>query len=191
MEELSLNVLDIAQNSVRAGATLIGITVDEQILDDTLTITVSDDGCGMTAEQARRVADPFFTTRTTRKVGLGVPFFKMDAEMTGGDFAIDTAPGKGTTVRARFGYSHIDRMPLGDMAATVSSLIQCNPDIDFVYTHRRNERSSTADTREFRQVLEGVPLNNPEVVSFIASYVRENAAELTAEENMDGGPKQA
>lgn len=188
MEELSLNVLDIAQNSVRAGARLIAITVDEQPRDDLLTITISDDGCGMTPEQVQHVTDPFFTTRTTRKVGLGVPFFKMDAEMTGGGLTIDSAPGKGTAVRARFGYSHIDRMPLGDMASTVSSLIQCNPDLDFVYTHRLGEKSFTADTREFRTILEGVPLNNPEVVSFITSFVRENMAELSNLDNMDGGP---
>lgn len=188
MEELSLNVLDIAQNSVRAGAKLIGITVDEQPREDLLTITISDDGCGMSPEQVQHVTDPFFTTRTTRRVGLGVPFLKMDAEMTGGGLTIDSTPGKGTTVRARFGYGHIDRMPLGDMASTVSSLIQCNPDIDFVYTHRLNGNAFTADTREFRQILEGVPLNNPEVVTFIASFVRENTAELSNPENTDGGP---
>lgn len=189
MEELSLNILDIAQNSVRAGAKLIEIMVDEQPQSDLLTITIADNGCGMTPEQAQRVTDPFFTTRTTRKVGLGVPFFKMGAEMTGGGLTIDSTLGKGTTVRARFGYSHIDRMPLGDMASTVSSLIQCNPDIDFVYTHRLCGSSFTADTREFRTILEGVPLNNPEVVSFITSFVRENLEGLSqeSEENMDGG----
>ena len=131
MQELSLNVLDIAQNSVRAGARLIEIMVDEQPESDTMTITVADDGCGMTPEQAAHVTDPFFTTRTTRRVGLGVPFLKMAAEMTGGGLTIETAPGRGTTVCAVFGLTHIDRMPLGDIAATICSLIQCNPEIDF------------------------------------------------------------
>ena len=123
MQELSLNVLDIAQNSVRAGARLIEIMVDEQPESDIMTITVADDGCGMTPEQAAHVTDPFFTTRTTRRVGLGVPFLKMAAEMTGGGLTIETAPGRGTTVRAVFGLTHIDRMPLGDIAATICSLI--------------------------------------------------------------------
>jgi len=181
MQELSLNVLDIAQNSVRAGARLIEIMVDEQPESDTMTITVADDGCGMTPEQAAYVTDPFFTTRTTRRVGLGVPFLKMAAEMTGGGLTIETAPGRGTTVCAVFGLTHIDRMPLGDIAATICSLIQCNPEIDFTYTYRRGESSFTADTREFCAGLGDVPLSNPEVVAFIGSFIRENTQEITAQ----------
>ena len=178
MQELSLNVLDIAQNSVRAKADLIEITVDEQPGKDLLTITIADNGCGMSAEQVHKVIDPFFTTRTTRKVGLGVPFLKLAAEMTGGTLAIDSKVNVGTTVTATFGLTHIDRMPLGDMAGTISSLVQCNPDIDFVYTYRRGEQAFAADTREFRQVLAGVPLSNPEVVGFISSFIRENMTEI-------------
>ena len=113
MPEIALNVLDIAQNSVRAEASLIQISVDVDEAADTLTITIEDNGCGMTAEQTARVTDPFFTTRTTRKIGLGVPFFKMAAESTGGSFSIQSEPGVGTKVTAVFGLSHIDRMPLG------------------------------------------------------------------------------
>ena len=178
MQELSLNSLDIAQNSVRAGAKLIEITVDEQPEQDLLTITVADDGCGMTEEQVRRVTDPFFTTRTTRKVGLGVPFLKMAAEMTGGALTIDSKVGEGTVLTASFGLGHIDRMPMGDIAATICSLVQCNPDIDFVYTYRRGTGAFSADTRQFRQILEGVPLSDPQVVGFIGEFIRENTAEL-------------
>ena len=178
MQELSLNILDIAQNSVRAGAKLIEITVDEQPEQDLLTITVADDGCGMTEEQVRRVTDPFFTTRTTRKVGLGVPFLKMAAEMTGGALTIDSKVGEGTVLTASFGLGHIDRMPMGDIAATICSLVQCNPDIDFVYTYRRGTGAFSADTRQFRQILEGVPLSDPQVVGFIGEFIRENTAEL-------------
>ena len=178
MQELSLNVLDIAQNSVRAGASLIEITVDEQPAADTLTITVRDDGCGMTPEQVRRVTDPFFTTRTTRRAGLGVPFLKQGPEMTGGSLSIESEPGRGTAVTAVFGLTHIDRMPLGDIAATVASLVQCNPDIDFAYTFRHGAGEFTADTREFRQVLDGVPLSEPSVVGFIGSFIRENTQEV-------------
>lgn len=178
MQELSLNILDIAQNSIKAGAALITISVEEDTALDNMVITVADDGCGMTQEQVRRVIDPFYTTRTTRKVGLGVSFFKLAAELTGGSLTVDSAPGKGTTVTAVFILSSIDRMPLGDMAATMTALIQCNPDIDFVYTRRINSRSMTADTREFRAVLEGVPLDSPEVLTFIGEYINENTAEL-------------
>ncbi|MEG0853848.1 MAG: ATP-binding protein [Angelakisella sp.] len=179
MQELSLNVLDVAQNSVKAGATLIAITIAEDTAADRMTITITDNGCGMTAEQVARVVDPFYTTRTTRKVGLGVPFFKMAAELSGGSFSIESRVGEGSTVTAVFGLSSIDRMPLGDMAATMTALIQGNPHIDFVYLRCINGREMTADTRQFRQVLEGVPLDTPDVIAFIGEYINENTSEIT------------
>lgn len=181
MQELSLNILDIAQNSVRAGADVIEISVEEDHALDRLIIQIKDNGCGMTEEQAAHVTDPFFTTRTTRKVGLGVPFFKMAAEMTGGDFSIRSRVGEGTVVRASFGFSHIDRMPLGDMADTMCCLIGCSPEIDFVYRHRVDGRSFTVETRQFREVLEGVPLNTPQVMQFIREYIGDQL------ENISGG----
>lgn len=181
MPEISMNVLDIAENSVRAEAALIeiGVAVDEAA--DTLTIVIKDDGCGMTKEQVAHVEDPFFTTRTTRKVGLGVPFYKMAALSTGGDFAIESEPGKGTEVRAVFGLSHIDRMPLGDINGTIHTLITFNTHIDFRYTYRYNDREFVLDTREFREILEGVPLDTPEVSQYIRDYLEENKTET------DGG----
>lgn len=128
MTEISLNVLDVSENSTRAGASLVTILVTADTVHDNLTIVIADDGCGMTAEQVAHVTDPFFTTRTTRKVGLGIPFFKYAAESTGGSFLIESEPGKGTTVTAVFGLSHIDRMPLGDMNATIHNLIVYHPD---------------------------------------------------------------
>ena len=113
MPEIALNILDIAENSVRAEASLIEITVSAQLQEDTLTVVIADNGCGMTREEKESVLDPFYTTRTTRKVGLGVPFFKQAAESTGGSFRIDSEKGKGTAVTAVFGLSHIDRMPEG------------------------------------------------------------------------------
>ena len=133
MRELSLNVMDIAQNSLSAGASLTQIVVEESSAEDTLTLKIIDNGRGMTAEQAARVTDPFFTTRTTRKVGLGVPLFKMAAEQTGGSFSIESEPGKGTTVTAVFKPSHIDMTPLGDINSTVGLLIYSNPDRDFIF----------------------------------------------------------
>ena len=112
MPELSLNILDVTQNSVTAGANLIKINISASTADDRLTISISDNGCGMTEEQVKNVTDPFFTSRTTRKVGLGIPFFKMAAELTGGSFRIESKVGEGTTTTAVFGLSSIDRMPL-------------------------------------------------------------------------------
>jgi hypothetical protein len=181
MPEISMNVLDITENSVRAGASLIRIDVDVSQEKDLLTIIIEDDGCGMTPEQVAHVIDPFFTTRTTRKVGLGVPFYKMAAENTGGEFSIDSEPGKGTKVFASFGLSHIDRMPLGDINGTIHTLITFNTGIDFVYTYSYNGASFTLDTREFRQILEGVPLDSPDVSAYIKDYLEENKREV------DGG----
>lgn len=178
MPELSLNVLDVAQNSVRAEASLIEISVIADTAADRLTIQIRDNGCGMTEEQAAHVEDPFFTTRTTRKVGLGVPFFKLAALSTGGSFSIDTAPGAGTTVTAVFGLSHIDRMPLGDMVSTIHTLITMNEQIDFIYLYQVEERSFTLDTREFREILGDVSFQEPEVSAYIRDYLSENEREV-------------
>lgn len=178
MQELSMNILDIAENSVRADATLIELTVDERTYEDLLTITVADNGCGMTEEQLKSVIDPFYTTRTTRKVGLGVPFFKMAAELTGGSFKIESTVGKGTVIMAQFVRSSIDRMPLGDINETIFTLIHCNPQIDFVYTRRFDNDEMQLDTREFRIILDGVALNDPTVSKFIRDFLAENTSDL-------------
>lgn len=178
MPELSLNVLDVAQNSVRAGAKLTEISVCASVKEDTLAITIKDDGCGMSPEQVEQVIDPFFTTRTTRKVGLGVPFFKLAAETAGGSFQIDSAPGVGTSVNAVFQLSHIDRMPLGDMPQTIHMLVTYNPQLDFLYIFSLDDRSFTMDTREFRDVLEGAPLDSPEVSEYIREFLEENTKEV-------------
>ncbi|HEX3025998.1 MAG TPA: ATP-binding protein [Clostridia bacterium] len=178
MQEISLNILDIAQNSVSAGASLIEITVDEQPGPDSLIVTIRDNGKGMTPEQVEAVTDPFYTTRTTRKVGLGVPFFKMAAEMSGGSFSIRSKVGEGTVVCGKFGLSNIDRMPIGDVNATILTLITCNPGLDFVYTRRKGGGEFILDTREVRNVLGEVPLNNGEVTLWIRDFLREGEAEV-------------
>lgn len=178
MQELSMNILDVAENSVRAGAKLVEITIDEQPEQDLMTVTITDDGCGMTAEQIKSVTDPFYTTRTTRKVGLGIPFFRMAAQLTGGGLDISSVPGKGTTVEARFVLSSIDRMPLGNINETIFSLIYCNPEMDFLYKRRINDIQLELDTRSFRNILKGVPLNDSRVSQFIREYLDENTLEL-------------
>lgn len=174
MQELSLNILDIAQNSIRANASLITIEIIRSTAENQMTISIEDNGCGMSKEKVEQVINPFFTTRTTRSVGLGVPFFKMSAEMTGGSFSIDSKVGKGTKVTAVYVLDHIDLMPLGDMASTMVSLISVNPDIDFVYRYQYNDAEFTLDTREVKQILEGLPVNSPQVLVFIKDFIEEN-----------------
>jgi anti-sigma regulatory factor (Ser/Thr protein kinase) len=179
MPEISLNVLDVAENSTRAGASLVTITVEADTSKDTLTIVIDDNGCGMTPEQVEHVTDPFFTTRKTRRVGLGVPFFKLAAEMSGGSFSITSEPGVGTTVTAVFGLSHVDRMPLGDMTSTMHSLITMHEDTDFLYRYTYDGDSFELSTAEMREVLGGVSFNEPEVSQYIREFLRENEAEVT------------
>ncbi len=180
MQELSLNVLDVAQNSVSAGASLVEILLTNSLSADRLTIEIKDNGRGMPPEQVSQVIDPFYTTRTTRKVGLGVPFFKMAAEMCGGSFLIESTVGVGTQVKAVFVPSHVDCMPLGDMASTYTALMQCNPDMDFLYSYQTDGEGFIADTREFRQVLGDVSLGELSVVAFVKSFIEENTDEAEA-----------
>ena len=185
MRELSLNVMDIAQNSISAGASLITITVVEDQPGDTLSISVEDNGKGMSEETVKKVIDPFYTTRTTRSVGLGVPLFKMEAEMTGGSFTIRSQLGVGTNLIDVFRPSSVDMIPLGDINGTVQLLISCNPQLDFIFhrvllTDRGERREFALKTEELRQVLgEDVPLDTPDVVLWIKEYLAEQTAELT------------
>lgn len=174
MKELSLNILDITENSVKAGATLTEISIIES--DDTLTLTIKDNGCGMSSETLKTVENPFYTTRTTRKVGLGIPLLKMAAEMTGGKVQIESnnaLQNHGTTVTAVFYKNHLDFTPLGDVKETIITLIQGHPDTDFLFIHQYNNSEVKLDTRELRTVLEGVPLNTYEVILWIKEYLNE------------------
>lgn len=179
MRELSLNVLDIAQNSVRAEASLITIELTENTKNNELEISVSDNGKGMTAEQLKSVRDPFFTTRTTRKVGMGIPLFKMAAEMTGGSFSIESELGVGTKTAARFKTDHLDFTPVGDMCSTIITLITMNLHIDFVYKRQIDEKEFTLDTRQLKEILGDVPLNEPSISAWIKDYISENTKQLT------------
>ena len=173
MKELSLNILDITENSVKAGATLTEISITDS--GNKLIISIKDDGCGMSEDIVRSVVDPFYTTRTTRKVGMGVPLFKMAAEQTGGKLEIvsDTGEDHGTTVTAYFYKDHLDFTPLGDVISTVTTLIQGHPDTDFLFTHLIDDKEIRLDTRELRAVLEGVPLNTYDVLEWIRGYLEE------------------
>ncbi len=182
MKELSLNILDITENSVKAGATLTKIEIEE--IDEKLILSITDDGCGMTDEILKTVLDPFYTTRTTRKVGMGLPLLKLQAELTGGGLEImskhiDSFPQThGTTVKAVFIKNHIDFTPLGDVVSTVKTLIQGHPDTDFLYIHKMENGEVSLDTRVLRETLEGVPLNTYEVIKWIEEYLQEQYFEI-------------
>ena len=180
MEDLSLHVLDIVENSVKAGASLVTIGIDEDRQRDRLTLTIADDGSGMEAETLSRVTDPFYTTRTTRRVGLGLPFLKAAASAAEGDMVIRSRPGAGTEVEAFFGYLHIDRPPIGKMADTMAALVACHPDIDFLYRHRVGSVEYVLDTSKMRQMLGAVPLDTPAVVDWVRTDVAEGLDEIGA-----------
>lgn len=177
MKELSLNILDIAENSVRAGASLTEITIEED--ERLLTLIIKDNGCGMNKETLSAVTDPFYTSRTTRKVGMGLPLLKMEAEITGGGLEITSfsedeyKENHGTTVKAVFDKTHIDFTPLGDVKSSITTLIQGHPDTDFLFIHKMTDKAVTLDTRELRLVLEDVPLNSYEIIKWIESYLDE------------------
>lgn len=184
MRELSMHILDLSQNSIVAGASLIEIDVIADTKTDTLRISIKDNGRGMSPEFLARVRDPFTTTRTTRRVGLGIPMFAESARTCDGDLTVQSEVGQGTTVDATFKLSHIDRAPLGDIASTLIALIAANPDIDIRYRQQIRGRhpeldSGTSaeefilDTREIKQQLDGVPINENAVLKWIGEYVRQ------------------
>ena len=179
MRELSLNVLDIAQNSISANASLVEIELIESTENHDLLIGIYDNGKGMTPKQTESVLDPFFTTRTTRKVGMGIPLFKLAAEMTGGRLEIESEVGVGTKVRAYFKTDHLDFTPVGDMTSTMISLITMNLHIDFLYRRKIDEKEFTVDTRQLKEILGDVPLNEPSIAMWITQYINENTKQLT------------
>ncbi len=179
MKELSLHILDIAKNSVKANAALIEIIINEDKTNNLLTIDINDNGCGMSEEFLKTVKNPFSTTRTTRKVGMGISLFEAAAVQCGGGLDITSQEGVGTKLNVRFLYDHIDRAPLGDMAGTMETLISGSPDIDFLYRHTVEGKEFIFDTREIRNVLSEVPLDTPEVLLWIDDFIKEGLNEIS------------
>ena len=177
MFELSLHILDLVQNSVSASAALVTVVVS--FLRDVLTIVIEDDGRGMDEALLSRVTSPFATTRTTRKVGLGIPMFKQLAEMCNGSFRIDSKPGEGTRLEATFQASHMDLPPVGDLPGTFASLINGAPSFpEFVLRYERDDKSFLFDTREIRQALGGLPLDGMEILAWIHECIAEGISEV-------------
>lgn len=182
MKEISLHILDLAQNSIRAGAKNIVIRVLEDNAADTFMVSISDDGCGMAPEMVKAVQSPFVTTRTTRKVGLGIPLFAAGCENCEGSFRLESEPGRGTCLTGTYRRSHIDRPPLGAIADTVAMLISANPALHFRYEHNRDGCAYALDTEELRRILGEIPLNAPEITTFIMEFINSNEAELESME---------
>ena len=178
MKELSLNILDITNNSIKAKADTIQITVSESLKENQMLISIEDNGCGMDEDFLAVVTDPFVTTRTTRKVGLGIPLFKQSAEDAGGSFSIQSQVGVGTKIVTTYQLDHLDRPPVGDMGSTMISLIQANDQIRFIYTHKTDLGVFVLDTDELHEQLEGIPLSSPEILMWIGEYINENLNEI-------------
>jgi hypothetical protein len=181
MLELSLRILDVVENSTRAGANNVDITLIENTYNDTLFLEIKDNGSGMSEDVLKKAMDPFFTTKTVRDVGLGLPMLAQAAERTDGKFIIESKGGEGTRVAVEFKLSHIDRQPLGDIASTLVTLIAGNTDVDFIYRHKHNDREYILDTRDVKREIDEVPINHVEVLHFIREHVQEGLREIGAE----------
>ena len=180
MRELSLHILDVLENALEAGATEVGLEIEEDLRTDRLTIAVRDNGRGMDAQTARRALDPFFTTRTTRHVGLGLPLFAAAARRCEGELSLTSTPGRGTAVTATFRHSHLDRAPLGDVTGTLLAFLlsERGAGVHFVYRHLVSGRSFDLDTSAIRAELGDIPLSHPMVREWLRDYIAEGEAEL-------------
>jgi hypothetical protein len=181
MLTLAAHILDIAENSVRAGAKLIEISITEDSIKDLLTIEMIDNGHGMKKEVLQKVLDPFYTTKTVRRVGLGIPLLKDAAERAGGSLCLESEENQGTRILATFGLGHLDRQPLGDIVNTIIILIIANSEVDFFYKHRHNDRRFEIDTREIRKEIEDVPIIHPEIIKYIRGAMEEGLSEILSE----------
>ena len=178
MEDLSLHILDIAENSVNAGARNISIVIREDVHLDQLTIEIGDDGKGMSAEVAQRATDPFYTTRTTRRIGMGLPLLKEAAEMANGKLEIRSVPNSGTTITATFQLSNIDRKPLGNMAETITALLATENQVNILYRHTRGGKIVTFDSKHVENQLGDILLNSIEALSLVRTYLEQEESSL-------------
>jgi hypothetical protein len=181
MLTLADHILDITENSVRAGAKLIEISIEEDTAQDLLAIEIKDDGHGMSEDVLQKVLDPFYTTKTVRRVGLGLPLLRDAAERAQGHFFLKSQQNSGTQVKATFGLGHLDRQPLGALINTIIILIISNSQVDFFYKHRHNDRRFELDTREIRKEIEDIPINHPEIIKYIRAAMEEGLRDIESE----------
>jgi hypothetical protein len=178
VQDLSLHILDIVENSLAAGAGRVEIRIEEDLGADRMILEIMDDGRGMEEHELRQAMDPFFTTKTTRRVGLGLPLLAEACRLCNGELSLESRPGNGTRVRATFQNSHIDRKPLGEIGDTLMTLIVGHPEVDLRYEHRKDGKSFSLDTREIKSDLGDVPLNAPQVVSALRNLIHSGLEEL-------------
>jgi hypothetical protein len=178
MQDLSLHILDIVENSLAAGAHRVEIRLEEDLKADRMTLEIVDDGAGMDEGMMQKILDPFFTTKTTRRVGLGLPFLAEACRESNGEMTLQSSLGKGTTVKASFQHSHIDRKPLGKIGDTLIAILAGHPEVDLLYEHRKDGADFFLDTREIRAVLGNVPLNAPPVISALRTRILSALSEL-------------
>ena len=178
MREMSLHILDIIENGVNAQADLIHLSIIEDREKNRLDIVIKDNGRGISKEMLEKVMDPFFTTRTTRRVGLGLSMFRETSKKCGGDFYIQSSEGEGTEVKTTFQLDHIDLPPMGEIAGSLTTLIMGNENVDFVYTHTVDGQEFELDTRDIKRELEDVPINHPDVILHLAQSIRESLREM-------------
>lgn len=179
MITLSLNILDITQNSIRAKASVISVSINESEKEDLFEINISDNGSGIPEEMLSKVTDPFVTTRTTRNKGMGLPLLKYHSRLAGGDLSVDSVEGKGTTVKAKFVLSHIDRQPLGDIAGVMTILMAGNPGIDFIYRHKTEEGSYCFSSKEIMEYLETDNFNDNKLLIDIKEMINQNLKDIS------------
>ena len=174
MEDISSHIMDVVTNSLSAKAKNIDISVTKYVKKGILTLAIKDDGTGMDSDTTKKVQDPFFSTKTGRKVGLGIPLLKGTAETTGGTFSLTSKIGKGTEVAASFDLNHPDLPPIGNLKDTIFVLVIGNSEVDFTFTYLTDEKEFILETKKVKQLLDGVPINHPEVINFLSNYLDEN-----------------
>ena len=182
MREIALHIMDIIENGLDAEASLITLSITEDMKEKVLRISIKDNGRGIPDNMLERITDPFVTTRTTRRVGLGLSLFKESVKRCDGEFDIHSKQGEGTVVRASYRTDHIDTPPFGDVAGSLTSLIMTHPEVDFVYTHETDGVTFEMDTRQIKKELGDVPISHPEVMTHIAHTIREFHKGLKANE---------
>jgi anti-sigma regulatory factor (Ser/Thr protein kinase) len=179
MQDISLHILDIAENSIKAGAKLIEITIDEDIKNNSLIIEISDNGKGMSSEMAAKVKNPFTTSRTERKVGLGLSLLEQAAKAAGGKLIVKSKEGKGTKVTAIFLYDHVDRKPMGNITETLISLLASSENIDLRYIHRKNGNEFVFDSREIKEAIGLSSLNDSKVLIELKELINSKLEEIS------------
>lgn len=178
MREISLHILDLVQNSIEAGATSINLEIIENFNEDVMIIRVTDNGRGMDEKMRQLVIDPFITTRTTRRIGLGLPLMDMTTKRCGGYLTIASTPGRGTVIEAMFQHSHLDRPPLGNMVETITNILVANPELQFSYQHAVGDKTFIVSSQEIADILKGIPLTQPDVLVWLREFLSENIANL-------------